>query len=326
MIKYSIIETEDNKLIALAHSEGGEFIGIAHATKNEVVGIIEIDNLVTRYQSEMMLLRAIGGYAEDNGLRVAPCPNKLRTRNRDREEMKLWESMLGLSEYDATRRSDAPEQDFVNRSLSYAFNIPCDARTKRHSAIYHENSVPGGASVAWELGESISRHVLQSPTVVYIEDEYPLPPANPLTGENIFTAYQVDQVIEEYTSGKCMFLALALHERFGLDVDMHIIKYQGNWCIEHAWCSSGTDGIDIIGVQENYKWDSLGSFERAVSKDQIFSLMANSSEYPGFSVDAAERAVLDAHRVIDNYLLDYHPSVAHCPPSLKKESLVSLIP
>lgn len=309
MIQHSIILKEKNKMIALSHSELGEYIGIAYATIESDTKTIKIDELVTRYDSEMMLLRAIGGYAQDNQLRVRANPDKTIKKMRERENVRRWDAMSQLDEYNPLELNELTSRSDLSPGLRHSFLIPCDERTKRHTRSYREDSVPEVVSLALSKGKEVLDAIAESPVVVYIEDDFPIPPADPVTGKNVLTGYQLKDVVDVYTSGCCMFLALALQERFGFDIDMHISKYQGNWMIEHAWCSINGIGVDVNGIQDKYEWIGTGSFKRNVTKKQIFTLMNGSDEYPDFTEDKGDQAISDAHQLIDNYLLDYHPEI-----------------
>lgn len=80
------------------------------------------------------------------------------------------------------------------------------------------------------------------------------------------------EIINKYTCGWCMWLALALHDRYGWDLYAQVDRLAGSEHIAHAFVKR-PDGkeIDILGVQDRV--DIYSSNERQVTRDEFIRLI-----------------------------------------------------
>ena len=308
MIYYSAID-DSEKIEILAHSKAGEFVGIIEAVKHAESGLIEVKRIASRYQTETLLFKALGIHATKVDMSIMSCRGKVRNKRRDIEEEGYWNAMLSKHidcEPQALpdRFCMADEKPFYN----HAYKVVTDPKVDCYLTSYSSETLPSHILDVLDNSRSILDYVVNSPISVHIEDEFPLEPADHNTGEHILTLWDQNKIEEVYTSGKCMFLAIALYEKFGHEIQMHISKYQGNLIIEHAWVSLDDEySFDVTGlIKKEKEWDGAGKTKRNVSKEQIFSLMTLSSEYDDFTKSEGENAVKDAHRLIDNYLINFY--------------------
>ncbi|MGZ7506443.1 hypothetical protein [Vibrio parahaemolyticus] len=310
MIKFSVIEGS-SQCMALIHTPDGKFISSCDFEISSESKLIQIRDVVSRIDSETMLFQMMGAYASDKGYQITPHSDIKRNKRRHEPEVQVWNYMFKNSERFQTNPLDEiSEVTPYQASIRCSYSIPCPEWIRNQVSVYSSDDMEDSVKRALSDSQTVREDVLNSSVTIFIEDDYPLPPANLDTAENTYTGYDLKQVVENYTSGKCMFLALALQERFGLDVRMCIDKYE-DWIIEHAWAGSGSITVDANGIAENYKWEMSpsGSYYENVSKDQVFNLMLRSKIYPEFTEDLGEKAIRDAHKMIDNYLLMVEPGI-----------------
>ena len=110
-----------------------------------------------------------------------------------------------------------------------------------------------------------------------------------------------EDVLEEYSYGKCAWLALALYERFGwpMTAEVQTDDADGARYVSHAWVTM-PDGreVDIYGPQ--LKVDRFGGKETRMSRKALISLVRETNEVTeGWVV----QRVAEANEVIDAYLL-----------------------
>lgn len=310
MIKFSVIEGS-SQCMALIHTPDGQFISSCDFEINPESKLIQIRDMVSRIDSETMLFQMMGAYASNKGYQITPHRAIKRNKRRHEAEMQMWNYMFKNSEkFQANALDEISEVTPYQASIRCSYSIPCPEWIHNRVSVHLSDDMEDRVKRALSDSQTVREDVLNSAVTIFIEDDYPLPPANHDTAENTYTGYDLKQVVENYTSGKCMFLALALQERFGLDVRMCIDKYE-DWIIEHAWAGSGNITVDANGIAENYAWEMSpsGSYYENVTKEQIFNLMLRSKIYPEFTEDSGEKAIRDAHKMIDNYLLMVEPGI-----------------
>lgn len=140
----------------------------------------------------------------------------------------------------------------------------------------------------------------------WIDEDHPLPKPDYYKGLNILTEQDQERLEEVYYSGRCMYLAMAIHERFGFDIEAHTCRINKELCIEHAWASLDNEThIDIIGPYAKSKeWTGNGNTLRNLTPKDILTLMQTpSSAYPNTDKATIKQGMLDAHSVIDHYLM-----------------------
>jgi hypothetical protein len=82
-----------------------------------------------------------------------------------------------------------------------------------------------------------------------------------------------DDIVEQYSYGRCMWLALALNERFGWQIRCQIEHDPlGEW-IAHAYCVL-PDGreADVLGIQERVDLFSTGEV-RDFTPDELIGFI-----------------------------------------------------
>ena len=110
-----------------------------------------------------------------------------------------------------------------------------------------------------------------------------------------------EDVLEEYSYGKCAWLALALHERFGwpMTAEVQTDDADGARYVSHSWVTM-PDGreVDIYGPQ--LEVDRFGGKETRMSRKALISLVRETNDVTeGWVV----QRVAEANKVIDAYLL-----------------------
>jgi len=111
-----------------------------------------------------------------------------------------------------------------------------------------------------------------------------------------------DEIVARYSNGRCMWLALALHERYGWQIRAqieHDLPEHGGDYVAHAYCVL-PDGreADVLGIQ-----DSVDLFSTDEVRDFTpEGLLAFIKADPASAKAIQEMA--DAHAVIDRYLAD----------------------
>jgi hypothetical protein len=130
------------------------------------------------------------------------------------------------------------------------------------------------------------------------------------TGNNVCTPFSIKKMEENYTFGKCMYLAIALKDRFGYEINMKIGLFGKDRVIEHAWSSieKGKD-FDIEGYFDSNKADIVGEKLENVSKKFIYNLLKDSEGYADFTHKKFEKSLEDANKLIDNYLIYAYPKI-----------------
>jgi hypothetical protein len=142
------------------------------------------------------------------------------------------------------------------------------------------------------------------------------------TGRNVCTAFFIKKLEENYKFGKCMYLSMALKDRFGYDINMKIGLFGKDRVIEHAWSSiEKSKDFDIEGYFDSNKSDIIGERIENVSKDFIYNLLKASSGYEGFTHEKFEKSLEDANKLIDNYLIYAYPEIQN-KKVIKKSKLI----
>ena len=129
------------------------------------------------------------------------------------------------------------------------------------------------------------------------------------TGKNVSTPFTIKKLEETYCFGKCMYLAIALKERFGYKINLNIGKFGGETVIEHAWNVIDNKDFDIEGFFNANEVEILGKQINNVSKEFIYNLLEKSTAYDDFSPKNFHKQVSDAHKLIDNYLIHAYPNI-----------------
>ena len=109
-----------------------------------------------------------------------------------------------------------------------------------------------------------------------------------------------ESLVEEYSYGRCMWLALAFHQRYGWPITAEVdVLPSGERYVSHSWVTM-PDGreVDIFGPQT--KVDRFGGREIRVSPREMLNIVGETSNVLHAEV-AAEIARAD--EVIDRYLL-----------------------
>lgn len=92
-----------------------------------------------------------------------------------------------------------------------------------------------------------------------------------------------DQLQEQYNYGRCMFLAIALHRRYGFEIQAAIVNDKdGESWIGHAWVKL-PDGLffDIMGkYEDSSELDSFGDItKKELDEKSLAAYFDNDSEY-----------------------------------------------
>lgn len=106
------------------------------------------------------------------------------------------------------------------------------------------------------------------------------------------------EVIEEYSYGKCMWLALALHDRYGWDIHAQLDK---DGSIAHAYVKR-PDGkeVDVCGVQERVDIFNGSGKSRRFSREGFIRFLKGMSSHMNIMAKY-RREKVKADRVIDLY-------------------------
>lgn len=118
---------------------------------------------------------------------------------------------------------------------------------------------------------------------------------------------------EQYASGKCMYLASALHRRFGYPIEVAIAdSATAHAYVEHAWVVEPVNG-DVIDIDGQYPAEANGwlrpSAEHRQGMDEkaLFELVTCTSYLPIEDIEW-QRDVDAALALVDQYLVTVSPS------------------
>ena len=121
-------------------------------------------------------------------------------------------------------------------------------------------------------------------------------------------ALVTEEVIEDYISGKCMYLAAALSRHFGWEIRVaQELPDTPDSYIGHAWCVEPTTGycVDIDGL---YPHDINGWIHPGaklltnLGEQELLHLTMTTGGYP-FTAQYWEDAVVEAQAVVTQYLV-----------------------
>jgi hypothetical protein len=124
-------------------------------------------------------------------------------------------------------------------------------------------------------------------------------------GKKVAAGLSFDEAVETYSSGKCMWLAMALHDRYGwrLCAQWESDSTETGGYIAHAFVrlSDGTE-VDVLGPQKTV--DRFSSDVRCLSRQEFVSLLARSNAVTEEEIEAEYRAErYAADDVIDAYVV-----------------------
>lgn len=118
-----------------------------------------------------------------------------------------------------------------------------------------------------------------------------------------------DQLNEEYVSGKCMYLAAALHRRYGYEIQAAIEDHgSSNAYIGHAWVVEPLSGdvVDIDGQWPSSKNGYLGwpktKHETGLDEAGLKALVDMTASSPCSAQDW-EAAVSDAEQLLARFFI-----------------------
>jgi len=112
-----------------------------------------------------------------------------------------------------------------------------------------------------------------------------------------------DDIVSLYSNGRCMWLALALHERYGWQIRAqieHDLPEHGGDYVAHAYCVL-PDGreADILGIQDSVDVFSTDEVRDFTPEGLLAFIKADPSS------TKAMQEMADAHAVVDRYLADH---------------------
>jgi hypothetical protein len=118
--------------------------------------------------------------------------------------------------------------------------------------------------------------------------------------------------IEQYVSGKCMFLAAALHRVYGWTIQATLIHEVSPPYIGHAWCTEPTTGhcVDIDGMYppEISGWIyPEAELVSGLNEEQLREITIAGAYIP-FTVDDWNKGVEHALPIVQGYLAPKLPS------------------
>ena len=116
-----------------------------------------------------------------------------------------------------------------------------------------------------------------------------------------------EELNEQYVCGKCMYLAAALHRRFGFPIEVCVeVPGTPHAYVGHAWVVDPATG-DVIDIDGQYPASANGWLHPAAEHRQgldekdLFALITSTCYQP-FEDGEWEQAVADAQAVIDQHL------------------------
>jgi hypothetical protein len=320
MIYYTFIESE-SKLQLLLHSEKKEFIGIAEADFHNNENILEVKRVGARYQTATIAYKALAAYCTHKNL------NLMSNRNNDEfgwRAKQHWDAFF--KGYYKSEKKMLPSNMLIetkDKSRNYSYGLTFEKKLKslvdegyfdfeKFSSIIDKKNITEETSELLENGTSILNYLYKRKGNKTLYDKFPIPDANHITGTNINTLWDMKQVTLEYTSGRCMYLSIALNELYGYEIQMHVDKYREGMIIEHAWVETSTEeNFDITGyINKDDEWTGSGTTLKKVTKDDIYDFMSLSKIYDNISKENFEQNVLLAQEVINNYVLIYFPELS----------------
>lgn len=135
------------------------------------------------------------------------------------------------------------------------------------------------------------------------------------------TAKELQELVEVYDAGRCMFLAIALHRAFKYEIQMHIAKDDIGEYIDHAWAVR-PDGmcIDIHGLHPQEQcWSNCVNGGRRFNNVDEATLKAYLCGDKDKIEDEYESRVQEALAVVRDHLLPtykFRKSFTHLGPHI----------
>lgn len=315
MIYYSFLENEsENEIELLIHSDSDEFIGYLKGNTNRNTDIIEVTNIGTRYKNGTLAYKAISMYAHIKNKSIMSSRDII---NKNPKVNSHWKA-FNKGFYKSTSFPLPVELEieyFKDNGQNKSYNMEPESRIVNTFRFHKSNNIPTNLKEVKKESKYIMNILKNKKTFFrsnwFIDDLKPLKQTNHDTGINISTFLDEKEIIANYTSGKCMFLAIALNERFGYEINMTKDRYKGNDFVEHAWVVLDKDNhYDVTGkMNSTNKWNKNDNVFIDVKKECIFELMVKSEEYKDFTVEKGNICVQEASLLIDNYLSKIDPSV-----------------
>lgn len=298
MKKHIGILKNDNLVEIIIYTANNDFLSSAKMIHYPEDNLFEISGPVARsgFGKELYLVMAM--YAHENNAHIMSARDGA-TRS---AAIKHWESFYEESDskviipdfYNETILADDSEEDALPFTHAYQIKPNSDYKNNIINLLESKNGMSLLEETRDFFGDSYG---LDSNK--WINDDFPLNEANIDSGLNIVGERDIDSLEEQYYTGKCMFLAIALHEKFGLEIQAAVTKSGNELVIDHAWVNiGGISDIDICGIHDcKSEWASGSKIIQSLNTKEIKKIIG---EIPK---DRFEENMINANSVMNNYLI-----------------------
>lgn len=130
-----------------------------------------------------------------------------------------------------------------------------------------------------------------------------------------------EEDIESYSCGKCMYLAAAIHRKFGWSISL-VLDFPGpDAYIGHAWAVNpvNNDCVDIDGsypINRNGWIYHYSEVQHDLNEKQLFDLTEKTC-HRKLDLEEWENDVLEATKVLEQYLIPKYSLGVHNKPKIK---------